>query len=147
LHIWLYTFTTKMTHRTNLTIVVKVVDLDISCIYNHNHMVGMDKISSSDIHLILHMLFLWLLSFLLHLRKFVAMQSAKFWNTWKSLQALVFVSLEMELLIFWQHTMMLIIQLILMIINQELVFFVHEWRAWCLGITKTTMLFKLHYLS
>jgi hypothetical protein len=42
---------TKMTHRTNLTVVVKVVDLDISCIYNHNHMVGMDKISSSDIHL------------------------------------------------------------------------------------------------
>jgi hypothetical protein len=38
---------TKMTRRINLTIVVKVVDLDISCIYNHNHMVGMDKISSS----------------------------------------------------------------------------------------------------
>jgi hypothetical protein len=38
---------TKMTRRTNLTIVVKVVDLDVSHIYNHNHMVGWDKISFS----------------------------------------------------------------------------------------------------
>ncbi len=38
---------TIMTHRTNLTIVVKVIDLDISHIYNHNHMVGWDKISCS----------------------------------------------------------------------------------------------------
>jgi len=38
---------TKMTHRTNPTVVVKVVDLDTSCIYSRNHMVGMDKISSS----------------------------------------------------------------------------------------------------
>jgi len=37
----------KMTCRTNLTIVIKVVDLDINRIYSHNHMVGMDKISSS----------------------------------------------------------------------------------------------------
>jgi hypothetical protein len=38
-----------MTSRTNLIIVVKVVDLDINCIYNCNHhMVGMDKISSSE---------------------------------------------------------------------------------------------------
>jgi hypothetical protein len=36
---------TKMTRKTNLTIVVKVVDLDINHIYNHNHMVGWDKIS------------------------------------------------------------------------------------------------------
>jgi hypothetical protein len=33
---------------TNLTIVVKVVDLDIGRIYNHNHVVGMEKISFSD---------------------------------------------------------------------------------------------------
>ncbi len=38
---------TKMTHRTNLIIVVKVIHLDTSRIYNHNHMVGMDKIFSS----------------------------------------------------------------------------------------------------
>ncbi len=38
---------TKMTCRINLTIVVKVIDLDISHIYNCNHMVGMDKISSN----------------------------------------------------------------------------------------------------
>ncbi len=37
-----------MTCKTNLTIVIKVVDLDISCINNPNHMVGMDKISSSE---------------------------------------------------------------------------------------------------
>jgi hypothetical protein len=39
---------TKMTHRTNLTIVVKVVDLDTSRIYSPNHMVGMDKISFNE---------------------------------------------------------------------------------------------------
>ncbi len=39
---------TKVTHSTNLTIVVKIIDLDISRIYNYNHMVGMDKIFSSD---------------------------------------------------------------------------------------------------
>ncbi len=39
---------TKITHRTNLTIVVKVVDLDTSRIYSPNHMVGMDKISSNE---------------------------------------------------------------------------------------------------
>ncbi len=38
---------TKMTNRTTLTIVIEVVDLDISCINSCNHMVGMDKISSS----------------------------------------------------------------------------------------------------
>jgi hypothetical protein len=48
LHIWLHTFMTKMTHRTNLSIVVKLVDLDTNHIYSHNHMVGMDKISSSE---------------------------------------------------------------------------------------------------
>jgi hypothetical protein len=37
----------KITHRTNLTIVVKIVDLGTSCIYSCNHMVGMDNISSS----------------------------------------------------------------------------------------------------
>ncbi len=36
---------TKMTCRTNPIIVVKVVNLDISRIYNCNHMVRMDKIS------------------------------------------------------------------------------------------------------
>ncbi len=36
-----------MTCRTNLTIVVKVVDLNINHIYSHNYMVGMDKTSSS----------------------------------------------------------------------------------------------------
>jgi hypothetical protein len=37
-----------MTHRTNPIVVVKEVDLDISHIYSHNHIVGMDKIFSSD---------------------------------------------------------------------------------------------------
>jgi hypothetical protein len=37
----------KMTHRTNITIDVKIVDLDISRLYSHNHMVGMNKISSN----------------------------------------------------------------------------------------------------
>jgi hypothetical protein len=32
----------------NLILVTKVVDLDTNCIYNHNHTIGMDKISSSD---------------------------------------------------------------------------------------------------
>jgi hypothetical protein len=40
---------TKMTHRTNLIVIVKLVDLDTSCIYSHNHMVGMDKIFFSEI--------------------------------------------------------------------------------------------------
>jgi hypothetical protein len=39
----------KMTCRTNLTIVIEVIDLDI----NHNHMVGIDKISSSETNLFL----------------------------------------------------------------------------------------------
>jgi hypothetical protein len=38
-----------MTHMINLIIVVKVIDLNISCIYNYNYMVGMDKFSSSGI--------------------------------------------------------------------------------------------------
>ncbi len=37
---------TKMTHRINPAIVVKVVDLNISHIYNRNHMVGIDKKNS-----------------------------------------------------------------------------------------------------
>ncbi len=37
-----------MTCRTNLTIVLKIVDSDISHIHSHNHMVGMDKISFSE---------------------------------------------------------------------------------------------------
>jgi hypothetical protein len=36
-----------MTRRTNLTVIVKIIDLDTSYIYSHNHMVGMDKISSN----------------------------------------------------------------------------------------------------
>jgi len=32
-----------MTRKTNLTIIVKVIDLDTSNIYGHNLMVGMDK--------------------------------------------------------------------------------------------------------
>ncbi len=44
----IHTFTTKMTHRTNATIIIKEVDLDISCIYSRNHIVGMDKISFND---------------------------------------------------------------------------------------------------
>jgi len=36
-----------MTHRTNLTIIIEIVDLDINYIYSHNNMVGMDKISSN----------------------------------------------------------------------------------------------------
>jgi len=41
---------TKMTHRINLNVVVQIVDLNTSYIYNRNHMVGMDKISSSEIN-------------------------------------------------------------------------------------------------
>ncbi len=37
-----------MTCRINLIVIVKLVDLNISRIYSHNHMVGMDKISSSE---------------------------------------------------------------------------------------------------
>ncbi len=39
-HISDYTFTTKMTCRTNRTVVVKVVDLDTNCIFNPNYMVS-----------------------------------------------------------------------------------------------------------
>jgi len=38
---------TKMTHRNNPIVVVKVINLDTNHIYSCNHMVGMDKISSS----------------------------------------------------------------------------------------------------
>jgi hypothetical protein len=38
----------KLTHRINVTITVKVVDLDTSCIYKTNHMVGMDKIYTNE---------------------------------------------------------------------------------------------------
>jgi hypothetical protein len=38
----------KMTHKTKITIDVKVVDLDISRLYSHNHMVRMDKILSNE---------------------------------------------------------------------------------------------------
>jgi hypothetical protein len=38
----------KMTHKTNINVDVKVVDLDINSFYSHNHMVGMDKISSNE---------------------------------------------------------------------------------------------------
>ncbi len=37
-----------MTCRTNLIIVLKVVDFDPSRIHSHNHMLGMDKISFSE---------------------------------------------------------------------------------------------------
>ncbi len=37
-----------MTRETNFTIIVKVVDLDMSCIYSHKHMAGMSKISFSE---------------------------------------------------------------------------------------------------
>ncbi len=37
-----------MTCKNNPIVVVKILDLDISHIYSHNHMVGMDKIYSSD---------------------------------------------------------------------------------------------------
>jgi len=38
----------KMTCKINLTIVIKVVDLNTSHIYNCNHMVGMDKNFSNE---------------------------------------------------------------------------------------------------
>ncbi len=44
---------------TQLYIVVKIVDLDFSCIYSHNHMVGMDKISSSVQGVVLHVAQNW----------------------------------------------------------------------------------------
>jgi hypothetical protein len=37
-----------VTCNINLIVVVKVVNLDTSCIYSCKHMVGMDKISSSE---------------------------------------------------------------------------------------------------
>ncbi len=39
-----------MTCRINPTVVIKEIDLDTSCIYSHNHMVGMDKMFSSVMH-------------------------------------------------------------------------------------------------
>jgi hypothetical protein len=38
-----------MTRKTNLILVIKVVDLNTSHIYSCNYMVGMDKIFSSDL--------------------------------------------------------------------------------------------------
>jgi hypothetical protein len=38
----------KMTCKINLTIVIKVVDLNTSHIYSRNHMVGMDKTFSNE---------------------------------------------------------------------------------------------------
>jgi len=38
---------TKITHRTNLTLIVKIVNLETSQIYSCNHMVEMNKISYS----------------------------------------------------------------------------------------------------
>jgi hypothetical protein len=40
-----------MTCSTNPTIVVIVVHLNTTCIYSCNHMVQMDKISSSDMEM------------------------------------------------------------------------------------------------
>ncbi len=40
---------TKITHRTNLIMIVKIINLNTSHIYNRNYMVGMDKISFNDI--------------------------------------------------------------------------------------------------
>ncbi len=40
---------TKMTSRTNPIEIIKIVDLDTSYIWNHNHIVGMDKISFNEI--------------------------------------------------------------------------------------------------
>jgi hypothetical protein len=37
-----------MTHRIDLIVVIKVIDLNINQIYSCNHMVGMKNISSSD---------------------------------------------------------------------------------------------------
>jgi hypothetical protein len=37
----------KISHRTNLIIVIKKIDLDTSCIYSCNCVVGIDKLSSS----------------------------------------------------------------------------------------------------
>ncbi len=39
-----------MTCRINPIVVIKEDDLDISCIYSCNHMVGMDKMFSSVMH-------------------------------------------------------------------------------------------------
>jgi len=39
----IHTFSTKITCMINLIVVIKVVNLDINRIYNHNHMIGMDK--------------------------------------------------------------------------------------------------------
>jgi hypothetical protein len=41
---------TKMTNRSNPTIVLKEVDLDTTNMYSHTHMVGMDKIFFGVIH-------------------------------------------------------------------------------------------------
>jgi hypothetical protein len=41
---------TTLTHRIELPLVVKLIDLDTSCMGSHNHKVGMDNISSNDGH-------------------------------------------------------------------------------------------------
>ncbi len=40
---YMITYIYEMTRRTNIIVVVKVVDLDVNHIYNHNHMVGWDQ--------------------------------------------------------------------------------------------------------
>ncbi len=37
-----------MTCKINLIVIIKIIDLNISRIYNCNHVVGMDKIFSSE---------------------------------------------------------------------------------------------------
>lgn len=46
-----------ITHWTNTIVIAKLVDLDSSCIYNHKHMVEMEKISSNVQELFFSMLF------------------------------------------------------------------------------------------
>jgi hypothetical protein len=42
-------FIIKMTCKINIIVIINGIDLNISCNYSHNHMIGMDKISFSDI--------------------------------------------------------------------------------------------------
>jgi hypothetical protein len=63
----------KMTRRINPIVVVKEVDLDISSIYSHNHMVEMDKTSFSEMTSLIKFNFFWFYRAIIH----KTMQSTK----------------------------------------------------------------------
>jgi hypothetical protein len=80
---------TKMTHRTNLIVVARVVNLNTSRIYNYNHMVIMDKISSNEISegKSKGNIYLWGLIWTNFIRKVLTHINFHLWaNLWKNLE-------------------------------------------------------------